>query len=110
MSPIQLVEFLDGQGRSPFSRWLDGVGPEAAARITAVLYRLAEGNFSNVKGVGSGAFERVIDYGPGYRVYFGKDGERIVILLGGSAKNRQQAAIDAAHERWSEYRKRKKAG
>ncbi len=109
MSSIHLVEYLDRLGRSPFSRWLDGIGPEAAARITAVLYRFAEGNFSNVKGVGSGVFERVIDYGPGYRVYFAKDGETIVILLGGSTKNRQQAAIDVARERWSEYRKRKKA-
>ncbi len=49
-------------------------------------YRLEQGNFSNVEGVGSGVFEYKIDYGPGYRLYFGKEGERVVILLGGGTK------------------------
>ena len=52
-------------------------------------------------------FERNIDFGPGYRVYFGRDGERVVILLGGSTKQRQQQAIEAAKERWADYRRRK---
>ena len=61
------------------------------------LYQLAAGNWSNVKGVGAGVFERKIDVGPGYRIYFGKDGDRVVILLGGSSKQRQQQAIETAH-------------
>ncbi len=69
---------------------------------------LAEGNFSTVKGVGSGVFERKIDFGPGYRIYFGKDGETIVILLGGSTKQRQHEAIEGAIKRWADYRRRKK--
>jgi putative addiction module killer protein len=72
-----------------------------------VLYQLAAGNPSNLKGVGSGVFERNIDFGPGYRVYFGRDGESVVILLGGSTKQRQQQAIEAAKERWADYRRRK---
>jgi putative addiction module killer protein len=48
------------------------------------------------KGVGGGVYERKIDFGPGYRVYFGKDGNRLMILLGGSSKQRQQEAIEAA--------------
>jgi putative addiction module killer protein len=60
------------------------------------LTRLAQGNFSNVEGVGAGVYELKMVFGPGYRVYFGKDGERLVILLGGSAKKRQDAAIAAA--------------
>jgi putative addiction module killer protein len=60
-----------------------------------------------VKGVGAGVFERKIDAGPGYRVYFGKDGDRLVILLGGSTKQRQQQTIEAARERWTDYRRRK---
>jgi putative addiction module killer protein len=70
------------------------------------LMRLGQGNFSNVEGVGSGVFELKIDFGPGYRVYFGKDGERIVILLAGSSKKRQSAAILAAHAAWAEYKHR----
>jgi len=65
------------------------------------------GNWSNVKGVGKGIFERKIDFGPGYRIYFGKDGDTLVILLGGSSKQRQQQAIEAAQARWADYRRQK---
>ncbi len=58
-------------------------------------------------GVGSGVFERKIDFGPGYRIYFAKDGDSVVILLGGSTKQRQQHAIETAKERWAAYRRRK---
>ncbi len=75
--------------------------------MTIALTRLGQGNFSNVEAVGTGVSELKLDFGPGYRVYFGKDGERIVILLGGSAKKRQSAAITAAQAAWAEYRRRK---
>lgn len=71
--------------------------------------RLGQGNFSNVEGVGSGVFELKVDFGPGYRVYFGKDGEQAVILLGGSTKKRQAAAIVAAKAACVEYKRRKGA-
>jgi putative addiction module killer protein len=80
---------------------------QAATAALAALYRLEIGNFSNVKGVGEGVFERRIDFGPGYRIYFGKDGETVVILLGGSGKQRQQEAIATAQERWADYKRRK---
>ena len=76
-------------------------------KFAAALYQLAAGNHSNVKGVGSGVFERKIDFGPGYRIYFGKDGETLFILLGGSTKQRQQQEIKTAKERWIAYRRRK---
>ena len=90
-----------------FGRWFDGLNAVAAARVAVALTRLGLGNFSNVEGVGAGVYELKIDFGPGYRVYFGKDGERIVILLGGSAKKRQGAAIAAAQAAWADYRRRK---
>lgn len=71
------------------------------------LTRLALGNVSNVKVVGSGVLELKIDFGPGYRVYFGKDGEQLVILLGGGAKKRQQRDIAAAIADWQDYKRRK---
>ena len=80
---------------------------EAAAKVAIALYRLGDENFSNVKSVGGGVFEKKIDFGPGYRIYFGKDGEAVVILLGGSSKQRQQEAIAAAKERWADYRTRR---
>ena len=75
--------------------------------MTVALTRLGQGNFSNVKGVGGGVYELKIDFGPGYRVYFGKDGERIMILLAGSSKKRQSGAIAAAQAAWAEYKRRK---
>jgi len=107
MPMTRILEYLDPKGRSPYAKWFDGLNAEAAAKVASALYRLADGNFSNVKGVGGGVFERKIDFGPGYRVYFGKDGDTVVILLGGSSKQRQQEAIEAAKERWADFRTRR---
>jgi putative addiction module killer protein len=107
VAPIRLVEYLDGQGRSAYAKWFDSLNAPAAAKVAAAVYQLAAGNLSNVKGVGSGVFERKIEFGPGYRVYFGRDGDVLVILLGGSSKQRQQEAIAAAKARWTDYRRRK---
>ena len=71
------------------------------------LARLQQGNVSNVKGVGGGVLELWIDYGPGYRVYFGKDGEHLVILLGGGTKKRQSRDIQTAQDLWTTYKARK---
>jgi putative addiction module killer protein len=87
---------------------MDSLNDPAQARIVAVLDRIERGNFSAVKGVGAGVFEGRVDYGPGYRIYFGKDGERIVVLLGGGIKKRQQKDIEAARKLWKEYQHRKR--
>jgi putative addiction module killer protein len=100
-------EFLDHNGSSPFAKWFAGLDAAAAAKITTAVRRLELGNFSNVKGVGAGVFEYKIDFGPGYRVYFGKDGDTLVILLGGGTKKMQDRNIGTAHERWQDYKKRK---
>ncbi|MGH8608804.1 MAG: type II toxin-antitoxin system RelE/ParE family toxin [Gammaproteobacteria bacterium] len=100
-------EYLDEAGLSPFARWFDNLDAVAASKLSTALYRLEKGNFSNVEGVGEGVFEYKIDVGPGYRIYFGRDGEALVILLGGSSKKRQQAAIDAAKRAWRAYKQAK---
>jgi putative addiction module killer protein len=105
---IDVREYIDPIGRSRYGRWFDRLNPQAAARVATALARIAGGNFSNVKGVGSGLFECKVDFGPGYRIYFGKDGERLVILLGGGNKTRQQVDIATAHASWQEYKRRKK--
>ena len=76
--------------------------------MTTAIRRLELGNFSNVKGVGGGVFEYRVDFGPGYRVYFGKDGEAVVILLGGGTKKRQDRDIASAEERWTDYKNRRR--
>ncbi len=104
---IDVREYNDPAGRSPYGAWFDRLNATAAAKVATALTRLANGNFSNVKGVGSGVFECRIDFGPGYRVYFGKDGDRLVILLGGGTKKRQQRDIEAALANWQDYKRRK---
>ncbi len=104
---LDVREYNDRDGRSPYAVWFNRLNAHAAAKVATALARLAQGNFSNVKGVGSGVFECRVDFGPGYRVYFGKDGERLVILLGGGMKKRQQQDIEAALASWQDYNRRK---
>lgn len=103
---VRILEYLTADGISPFRRWFESLDAVAAAKVTLAQLRMATGNFSNVKGVGSGVFEIRIDFGPGYRIYFGKDGSQIVILLAGGTKKRQQADIETAQERWRDYKRR----
>ena len=79
----------------------------AAAKVSVALVRLGQGNTSNAKPVGEGVLEYRIDWGPGYRVYFGRDGETLVILLTGSTKQRQQRDIERAKELWTDYKRRR---
>jgi len=101
---VDVSEYLDAGGRSPFGEWRSRLNAEARRKVSIALYRVGLGNFSNVKGVGAGVFECRIHFGPGYRVYFGKDGEEIVILLGGGTKQRQQNDVQIAQERWQDYK------
>ena len=75
--------------------------------MATAVTRISLGNFSNVEGVGSGVFEYKLDFGPGYRIYFGKDGDKLVILLGGGTKKRQPRDISAALANWQDYKQRK---
>ena len=76
--------------------------------LATALVRMEQGNLSNAKGVGTGVLECRIDSGPGYRVYFGREGDALIILLGGGTKTRQQKDIKTAHDLWQEYRRRKR--
>jgi putative addiction module killer protein len=102
----EVREYLDREGRNLYRGWFDRLNAPAAAKVATAVTRLALGNFSNVKGAGS-VFELRIDFGPGYRVYFGKDGEKLVILLGGGVKKRQRHDINAATKNWKDYKRRK---
>jgi putative addiction module killer protein len=107
---VQIVEYLDENGASPFARWFDGLDANAASKITVALARMEQGNLSNAKSVGAGVLEWRIDFGPGYRVYFGRDGDQLIILLGGGVKKRQDHDIATALMRWQDYKRRKKEG
>ena len=94
--------------QQPFATWFADLEAVARAKVTRAIVRLEQGNFSNVKSVGDGVFEYRIDFGPGYRVYFGQDGQTLVILLTGGTKKRQQRDIDAAHGYRRDYKQSKR--
>jgi putative addiction module killer protein len=105
---IDVIDYVDGRGRSPFCIWLDGLDEKVQSRVSVALLRVADGTLTAAKSVGAGVSELRLDFGLGYRVYFGRDGDRLVILLGGGTKRRQQADIEAAHALWQEYKLEKR--
>ncbi len=87
---IDLLEYIDEDGKNVFHNWLNLLKDRAAqACIRVRLNRIRLGNFGDCKSVGGGVSELRVDYGHGYRVYFGRDGIKIVILLCGGSKKFQ---------------------
>lgn len=106
--PKEIKEYLTEDGESPFRKWLKSLKDvNARARIRVRLNRIRIGNLGDCKSVGSGVYELRIDYGPGYRVYFGQDGDEIIILLYGGDKKRQQKDIQNAINYWQDYKRRR---
>jgi putative addiction module killer protein len=103
---LEIAAYGDAGGRYPFRRWLDDLEPLAAAKVTAALVRMAHGNPGDVKSVGGGVLERRVHWGAGYRVYFGRDGARLIVPLAGGSKDRQNHDIDIARARWADYKAR----
>ena len=104
---IDVREYLAADGSSPYAKWFNALNAPAAAKVAIAITRMAQGNLSNAKSVGGGIQEYRIDFGPGYRIYFGRDGERLVILLGGGTKKRQRDDVHRAQHLWANYRRRK---
>jgi putative addiction module killer protein len=106
---FEVKEFTESGKHSPFATWFDSLDAVTAARVDRYLRRLEAGNFGSVKALQAGVSELRMDFGPGYRVYFGRDGKTIIILLGGGSKKRQPADIATAIERWKRYQQTKKS-
>ncbi len=100
---FEVREYTEAGG-SPFAEWFDGLDAVTAARVDRYIRRLEAGNFSAAKPLREGVFELRLDFGPGYRVYYGREGRAIIVLLGGGSKRRQDADIAAAVERWKRYK------
>jgi putative addiction module killer protein len=103
---FEVREYIENE-RSPFGNWRASLDAVTRARIEKYIRRLETGNFGSVKALQEGVFELKMDFGPGYRVYFGREGNTIIILLGGGSKRRQSADIAAAIERWKRYKQSK---
>jgi|SRR5271163_688813 len=104
---FELRYYRAPDGGSPFADWFAFLDVIARAKVTVAISRLERGNLSNVKSVRQGVLEYRIDFGPGYRVYFGRDGGSLVILLTGGTKRRQQRDIERAQELWTDYKRRR---
>ena len=106
---FEIRRYRSPAGREPFTEWLtDLPDRQARARVLARLERLEAGNFGDVKFLRDGVSELRIDWGPGYRVYFGRDGRTVIVLLCGGDKRKQDADIRKAVELWQEYARRRK--
>ena len=107
---IELVVYVTEEGKAPFDQWFENLDTIAALKVRTALARVETGNLGDVKPIGQGVSERRISFGPGYRVYFGKDGDKLVILLCGGTKKRQSKDIEQAKAFWDDYKNRKKKG
>ena len=105
---IRIVEYIREDGISPYGEWFSDLDAQAAAKVTVAQVRMATGNTSSIKWF-DGIGEYRIDWGPGYRIYLAKDGDKLIVLFGGGTKNGQGKDIAKALNLHSEYKARKKA-
>lgn len=106
--PREIINYFTADGRSPYEEWLDSLrDTRGRDKIDTRLRRIRLGNLGDYRAVGEGVYELRIDYGPGYRVYFGQVGTTIVLLLCGGDKSTQGQDIRKAQEYWRDYGRRK---
>jgi putative addiction module killer protein len=107
---VDVREYVTAEGRNPYREWLETLDMKPRARIQARVLRFATGNLDDHKSVGGGVWEARVMFGPGYRIYLGKDGTRLVLLLLGGDKSTQIADIASAQESWKSYQENKRRG
>lgn len=100
---IELQIYTTSTGKAPYEEWFSSLDRQTRLRITSRLGRIQAGNFGDAKAVGEGVSELRLDFGPGYRVYFGRKGTTLVVLLGGGDKSTQARDIAKAQEHWRNY-------
>ncbi len=106
---ITIEEYQTEKSKIPYRNWLRSLKDASTrARIRTRINRLRLGNFGDAKSVGEGVSELRLDFGPGYRIYYGRDGDSLVLLLCGSDKKSQNKMIEHAKKYWTDYNKRKK--
>ena len=99
------IREYEERGSSPYHKWFSGLDGAMKARVFRHIVRMENGNFGDSKSVGDGVQELRMHFGAGYRVYYGRAGDMIIILLGGGSKRGQSRDIKAAKARWTESRK-----
>jgi putative addiction module killer protein len=106
---LTVREYLTHNGRGPFREWLDGLDVAVRARVQARVFRFETVNLGDHEIVG-GVWEARLDFGPGYRPYFGKDGRSLILLLSGGSKGSQSKDIARAQDFWRDYLGAKRHG
>jgi len=104
-------EYITKDNKSPFCLWLKSLkDAKTKAKITKAIAKMRNGNFGDKKTIqnGHGLYERRIDYGPGYRIYYIIEGKKLIIIFGGSDKSEQQKTIDKCKDYLNDYKSRKK--
>jgi len=104
---VEIVHYLTPAGADPFQSWLEEL-EDAKVRVAVLrrVDRLAVGNFGDHKFLRNGVWEMRLDLGPGYRVYFGRHGTALVLLLCGGAKRTQRSDIDRAVRFLADFQRR----
>ncbi|MBU0579895.1 MAG: type II toxin-antitoxin system RelE/ParE family toxin [Candidatus Margulisbacteria bacterium] len=106
-SEMNIELYVGSDGKSPFEEWMNGLKDlKIISKVRARLNRIRLGSFGDCKSLHEGVFELRIDFGPGYRVYYGRHGKEIVILLCGGTKKKQSKDIKIAKEFWKDYKRR----
>jgi putative addiction module killer protein len=107
VNPRELLNYITQDGKRPFPEWRDALRDvKARAKIRIRLDRVRQGNLGDYRSVGDGVFEFRIDYGPGYRIYFGQIDQTLILLLCGGDKRTQTQDIQTAQGYWADYRSR----
>ena len=104
-TPFKIEIYESDDGKCPYDDWLESLDPKTAARIEVRIRRFKSGNFGDHKLLGEGVFEARLFFGPGYRVYFGKEKGRLILLLAGGDKASQNKDIKKAKDLLKEWRK-----
>ena len=104
---FRVLEYLEDD-RSFYADWFNSLDAAPAARIDRYVRRMEQGKLGDSKVIGEGVRELRIDFGPGYRVYYGIDQRKIILLLGGGTKRSQSQDINKALKRWAAYKQWKK--
>ena len=99
--------FQTDDGKEPFTEWLSALSPKTKYRIFDRLNRIEQGNFGDFKHVGDRVYELRLFFDGGLRIYFGRVGNEIVILLCGGDKSSQKRDIEKALEYWRQYHEQK---
>lgn len=101
--PLTIKIYVTVGGQKPFIEWLESLDKETRYRIKERLDRVSLGNLGDCKPITNGIFELRLNFGPGYRVYFGQESNSIILLLYGGNKTSQQKDIKKARQYWKDY-------